>query len=273
MPGIEYLPAGGAGGGGTGPQGPRGYSILHGKGAPAPALGNDEEFYYDEEAKEFYGPKTLGSWGVGFAMKGVTGATGEKGEKGLTGTTGEKGEFTFRGAYNAGTTYAKGDVVREAGTSYVAIKSANTGHTPSALGEWWEVLAEKGATGPEGGGGFGAWTTITPAANWTNGAGGSFHVLEYRTAPGNKIELRGVLERNTSAYKGETVFTLPGEAKPAKNVVLPMYGSGVKVKTITPVPFWEIASNGEVSGICSEVGNFPAVAGRVSFDGLSYSTT
>lgn len=91
MPEILLIPQSSGGGGGTGPEGPRGYSILHGKGAPAPALGNNEEFYYDEENKEFYGPKTAGSWGVGFKLKGETGATGATGPEGPKGTTGATG--------------------------------------------------------------------------------------------------------------------------------------------------------------------------------------
>lgn len=106
---VEFVPARGNGGGGgeVGPQGPRGFSVLNGKGAPAPALGQNEEFYIDEEHFEIYGPKTAGSWGVGTKLigpegpkgtTGTSGAVGEKGEKGLVGEKGEKGEKGETGA-------------------------------------------------------------------------------------------------------------------------------------------------------------------------------
>ncbi len=49
-----------------------------------------------------------------------------------------------------GTEYAKGDAVREGGTSYVSIKAANKGNKPSTAPTFWEVLAEKGAQGVKG---------------------------------------------------------------------------------------------------------------------------
>ena len=49
--------------------------------------------------------------------------------------------FRFLGAYSAGTTYLIGDVVREAGTSYVQKKDRQAGVTPGTDGSVWEVLA------------------------------------------------------------------------------------------------------------------------------------
>ena len=66
------------------------------------------------------------------------------------GKEGPRGEVLWRGAWSSATTYAKGDAVRQLGTSYVSIKGANLNHEPKLLGEWWEVLAEKGETGATG---------------------------------------------------------------------------------------------------------------------------
>lgn len=83
-------------------------------------------------------------------VKGDTGTTGAQGIQGVAGTAGQS--FTYRGAYAAGTTYALDDVVTEAGTSYISMQAANTGHDPAAdaSNTWWAELAIAGAQGPQG---------------------------------------------------------------------------------------------------------------------------
>lgn len=58
--------------------------------------------------------------------------------------------FVFEGAYNGGTAYALGDVVRDAGSSWIALQ-ATTGNAPPTLpttsNSYWALLAQKGADG------------------------------------------------------------------------------------------------------------------------------
>ena len=67
----EPGPAGAAGTQGPpGPQGPQGYSVLHGSGAPAASLGENNDFYIDTAATELYGPKEGGVWGSPVSLTG-----------------------------------------------------------------------------------------------------------------------------------------------------------------------------------------------------------
>ncbi|MBN9333851.1 hypothetical protein [Devosia sp.] len=58
--------------------------------------------------------------------------------------------FIPRGAYNGATAYEKGDVVRDAGSSWIAVQST-TGNAPPTLpatsNAYWALLAQKGADG------------------------------------------------------------------------------------------------------------------------------
>lgn len=73
-----------------------------------------------------------------------TGATGSTGATGATGATGPAG-LNWLGAYSAGTTYAVDDAVSYNGSSYIC-KLSSTGNLPTNT-TYWDVLAEKGATG------------------------------------------------------------------------------------------------------------------------------
>lgn len=130
---------------------------------------------------------------------GTTGATGAEGPKGTTGTTGStgpegatgaKGEGEWLGAYSAATTYAKGAIVSELGSSFISLKGSNKAHTPTALGEWWAVVAEKGATGPEGATGATGAAGATGATGPT-GATGSTGATG-ATGPAGKVEVESV---------------------------------------------------------------------------------
>lgn len=58
--------------------------------------------------------------------------------------------FSAKGAYSGATAYAKGDVVRDAGSSWIALQ-ATTGNAPPTLpttsNAYWELLAQKGLDG------------------------------------------------------------------------------------------------------------------------------
>jgi hypothetical protein len=59
------------------------------------------------------------------------------------------GGFVPRGAYNAETDYAVGDSVDYLGSSYVMFNDAGAGTVPTNT-TYWQVLANKGATGTTG---------------------------------------------------------------------------------------------------------------------------
>ncbi len=59
------------------------------------------------------------------------------------------GGFVPKGAYNAGTDYAVGDSVDYQGSSYVMFNDAGAGTLPTNT-TYWQVLANKGATGAQG---------------------------------------------------------------------------------------------------------------------------
>ena len=54
----------------TGSEGPQGYSVLHGSGAPAASLGENNDFYIDTAATQLYGPKEGGVWGSPVSLTG-----------------------------------------------------------------------------------------------------------------------------------------------------------------------------------------------------------
>ncbi|WP_142249699.1 hypothetical protein [Bradyrhizobium sp. UNPF46] len=63
--------------------------------------------------------------------------------------------FRFTGAYSGATTYSVGDVVTDAGSSYIwSNETAGSGHAPPNA-TYWELLAEKGDVGPAGPAGSG----------------------------------------------------------------------------------------------------------------------
>jgi hypothetical protein len=77
---------------------------------------------------------------TGYTGLGETGYTGYTGYTGITGYTGT--EFTWRGAYNAGTAYSVNNTVQYNGSGYVCIQ-AGTGQTPAPAGTaYWDLLVQ-----------------------------------------------------------------------------------------------------------------------------------
>jgi hypothetical protein len=85
-----------------------------------------------------------------------TGATGSTGATGATGPVG----MNWLGAYNAGTSYVVDDAVSYNGSSYIC-KLASTGNLPTNT-TYWDVIAEKGASGS------GAGDVVGPASAVNN---------------------------------------------------------------------------------------------------------
>ncbi|MFZ4411519.1 MAG: hypothetical protein ACOYOV_00450 [Bacteroidales bacterium] len=69
------------------------------------------------------------------------------------------GNINYTGAYSNVTAYATGDAVSYLGSSYVAL-GATTGNIPTNT-SFWQLLAEKGNTGPAGPSGTSTFTALT----------------------------------------------------------------------------------------------------------------
>jgi beta-lactamase superfamily II metal-dependent hydrolase len=126
--------------GATGPQGPQG---LPGANGPQGLQGPKG----DTGAKGETGPR--GPEGP----KGATGATGPAGPSGPTGATGATGtSMRFKGAWSSSTSYvcdnSHVDIVTHDGNTY----RCKQNHSNQAVsnGTYWELIAQKGATGATG---------------------------------------------------------------------------------------------------------------------------
>lgn len=76
-------------------------AIRYGVGPPASTMGYDGDFYIDTATMRFYGPRTVGNWGVGQGLigpAGPVGPTGATGSVGATGATGSPGPTGATGA-------------------------------------------------------------------------------------------------------------------------------------------------------------------------------
>lgn len=82
-------------------------------------------------------------------VPGATGATGPQGVAGATGATGAVG-MTFRGAYDALTSYSQGDGVLWQGAGWVSLASNNHGNAPDQSPADWSMFSAVGATGATG---------------------------------------------------------------------------------------------------------------------------
>ncbi len=58
--------------------------------------------------------------------------------------------FTWKGTWSNATTYALGDVVQFAGSSYISLTDGNTGNSPATSPASWALIAQRGDTGATG---------------------------------------------------------------------------------------------------------------------------
>jgi collagen type VII alpha len=113
---------------------------------------------------------------------GVTGATGPTGPTGVTGATGPTGPTgaawdQWQGAWETATPYVANDVVENNGSSYICISAHTSGADNDEPGvgantdTYWNVVAEKGATGATGVTGATGPTGVTGATGPTGPTG------------------------------------------------------------------------------------------------------
>jgi hypothetical protein len=75
-----------------GPAGADGKTVLNGSGAPDVGLGDEGDYYIDNQANAIYGPKTANGWGS------PTSLVGPPGERGLAGQDGADGKTVRNGS-------------------------------------------------------------------------------------------------------------------------------------------------------------------------------
>jgi hypothetical protein len=111
------------------------------------------------------GPKgdtgTVGAQGLA-GPQGQGGNTGPQGIQGVKGNAGDPGTgsgMQFEGTWNAGTSYAKNNVVTFANAAWVSLQDSNSNNTPSSTSTTWSVLVPAATSSTTGTG------TTTLAAN------------------------------------------------------------------------------------------------------------
>ncbi len=151
-------PAGPAGSpGSAGPAGPAGVSTvwLQGTTAPAAALGNVNDWYFDTSAANAYQKTAPTTWTLRVNLRGAPGATGPQGLPGQQGPAGAG--FVYRGEWQPTTQYAVNDIVSANGSTFrVAVAHTSGSIAPTALTPGqnfnvWAARGEAGASGPGGG--------------------------------------------------------------------------------------------------------------------------
>lgn len=128
--------------------------FLNGVGAPAPALGDDGDFYLDTLNSNLYGPKTLGDWGTPVSLigpagpQGIQGVTGAQGPQGIPGPKGVKGDTGLTGA--TGATGATGPAGADgADGSQIYSDVVDPISTDGAPGDYWLNKATSTLWGPK----------------------------------------------------------------------------------------------------------------------------
>jgi hypothetical protein len=106
----------------------------------------------------------------------------------------------------------------------------------------------------------GVWQNVTLSANWAS-LGSAFNTLQCRKV-GNKIELRGGIDKSTTKVALETFATLPAEYRPAKRVIAGCLCGPTQIQRIDIYPSGEINLAASVNSTCQ----------FLIFDGLCFYT-
>ena len=168
----------------NGTAGPAGTSVLAGAGAPAGALGNVGDLYFDSTARTLIGPKTGAGWPLGGTAlngsNGTTGANGTNGTNGINGANGANGANGTNGRtiLSAATNPVPGDGLNgdffiNTGTSTLFGPKAGGAWPPGVL-----LIGTNGANGLNGATGATGRTILNGTGNpgGGDGADGDFFI-------------------------------------------------------------------------------------------------
>src|SRR2546422_8070563 len=105
-------------------------------------------FFNDTATTEIYALSLHDALPISQGPAGATGATGSQGLQGLQGPVGPTGAtgLVWKGAWSDSTAYDGNDAVQNTSDSYISIQ-AGTNNAPVGSSGFWNLLAEKSATG------------------------------------------------------------------------------------------------------------------------------
>jgi hypothetical protein len=217
------IPAGAQGA--TGPQGPTGTAGAQGATGPQGSAGSTGAA--GTAATVAVGTVTTGAAGsnatvanagsssaavLNFTIpQGVAGATGPQGPTGATGPQGTAGGSTnWRGAWSSATAYAANDAIAYSGSSYIATQ-AGTNKEPDTQTSYWQLLAQSGATGPQGptGATGPAGATGPTGAAGTTGAAGAAATISVGTVTTGAAGSSAVVANGGNSSAAVLNFTIP----------------------------------------------------------------
>jgi hypothetical protein len=243
--------------GALGPAGPAGANGLNWRGtwnvgtayAPGDAVAHSGASWFATGANDGTPPTIFAShvWTL-LADKGATGAAGPQGLQGMVGPAGAKG-VNWRGSFTTGGSYAPGDAVAYNGASWFA--TAATSSFPGSFGSAWDLLADKGATGPQGpAGAVPANVARLDVANTFSGnqlvTGGSGFFGNH--SGGLSGVGAGVRIFRDSTLGTGSIFAYDYTAGAPLNLILQQAGGNVGIGTTTPTAKLDVNGNVTASG-------------------------
>lgn len=146
----------------------------------------------------------------------------------------EVAKIVWQGAYAGGTTYSTSDAVEYNGSAYISLVDANTGNTPDVSPTQWDLLAQKGDTGPQG-----------PAGSVTDGDKGDITVSgggTVWTIDANVVDTSNLAREGAS---GQVLTSNGAGADPSYQT--PTNGTVISVGTGTGLTGGPITSSGTVA--------------------------
>lgn len=144
------------------------------------------------------------------ALRGATGPTGISGQVGADGDVGTINN-NFLGAWNSSTVYATGDIITRLRTTYISLTGNGTGccagYAPEGnTGDYWNVLAEGGSTGPAGATGSVSYTVAGSIG--ILGSSPSANIIDFTTNDAQEFVVTGnnvSIQFNYSGFSTGTV--------------------------------------------------------------------
>lgn len=226
--------------------------------------------------------------------------SGEKGERGEKGETGERGE---QGVKGFSVLHGSGEPSNAIGNNeeFYLDTAAEVLYGPKTAGAWPKPgvslkgpagtngtngtngeKGEKGLTGEKGergetgvAGTAGEWVECTLNETFVkqrglSSEGQTFRVRKIGTY---NVQLRGALNTTSIIKNGALLFTLPESYRPPGIVFIDMSSSGITIKSLTSVPYIEIATNGEAKARASTEADLPQSGNTIFFDNMQFNIT